>query len=79
MVDTNWSSSSEVSSLACCGVVDHTRELELSVNCTERKRYIILHHRYTTLTGSRAIGPVGKNLCQAVLLSPAYKIVDHMG
>lgn len=75
MADTRSSSFNDFSFSACSPVVDHTRELESSLNY---KWTQLISTSITTLrvkhTGNKAIGPVGRNRCQAVLFpSVAYQ------
>lgn len=59
---------------ARAGVVDQTREAEVSESCESVRRELVssllsgLLRRNCELTGRKAIGPSGKNLCHAVVM-----------
>lgn len=80
IASTKLSSSSSSSSEASWWLVDHTSELIVSESCgdqsmdisniytyLERKKSVV--KKCSDLTGNIAIGPVGRNLCQATMFS----------
>lgn len=78
IASTKLSSSSSSSSAASWWLVDHTSELIVSESCGDKSMdssniYTELKRKQmcecSDLTGNIAIGPVGRNLCQATLFS----------